>query len=565
MKETHKKVLGFAGLGLVAAVTTVAATLPAPLAGAIGVTENISVHVSSAVVPDVTLTTTSGSEITSPEYSFKVEYENISKIEVRLLNKNDAGETITSVLLWNADVSTEYGYHEFNLNLDDYGGYGNFLITATGTAEDGVVDTQSLAVKYAETPTPGPEPTPEPTPDPGTDPEVPINPPEETVAKTVVEVKDANGNVVKTIEINDPSDVEKIDLSDLPNGSYTLDIISTDADGTTIKEETKTAVVNKTSEDVKIQDQGEDIKQVIINVTDENGDVVKTIVVDNPVPGENVNVDLSDLPTGNYDINVEYINDNDETIGEETVPTTTEEKVPIKIEDKGEEIGQAVINVTDKDGHVIKTIVLENPEAGDTTNVDISDLTPGSYNINVEYYDDHGNKIGSDNIPVIKTEDDGSADVDIENKVNTVTTIEATIYDKDGKIVRVVKADRATGTVYVYDANGNLINTIPNGYEEGKELAIPFEGLEDGDYKTVITYKNANGKIVGDAETYNISYDDGKSIVVPDTGGLFQGLNISREDYLITGLIVFMVVGVVAFGIVVKNKRSKTSNKKNRR
>lgn len=48
----------------------------------------------------------------------------------------------------------------------------------------------------------------------------------------------------------------------------------------------------------------------------------------------------------------------------------------------------------------------------------------------------------------------------------------------------------------------------------------------------------------------------------PDTGGLFQNLNISKEDYLVTGLIIFFILGIVGFGIVARNKR--TTNKKRR-
>lgn len=43
----------------------------------------------------------------------------------------------------------------------------------------------------------------------------------------------------------------------------------------------------------------------------------------------------------------------------------------------------------------------------------------------------------------------------------------------------------------------------------------------------------------------------------PDTGGLFQNLNISKEDYLVTGLIVFFVLGIVAFGVVARSRKSK--------
>ena len=559
MKETHKKILGFAGLGLVAAITTVAAGIPAPTAGAVGVTDQVTVNVTSAVSPEVKITSSHSSEVTSPDYNFSVSYNNVVKVEVRLLKTGSSSE---GVLLWSSDVSTEYATRDFSLNLDNYGGYGDYQISAVATSEDGVPVNSALSFKYSQTPTP----TPTPTPNPGEDPEVPLDPPEEKVAKTIVEVKDADGNVVKTVEIANPSEVEKIDLSDLSNGTYTLVITGYDANGKVISQDTKTVVVRKNKEIIEIKDQGEEIGQVIITVTDEEGNVVKTITVDNPQPGQKVEVDLSDLPEGNYKINVEYRNLNGDIIGGETVPTTTNDDVSITIEEQEKEIGQVVITVVDKEGNTVKTIVLDNPSAGDVANVDLSDLAPGSYDIIVDYFDENGNKINSKTISVVKTDTNGNADVTIEDKVDSVTTIEITIYDKDGNVVRVVKIDRETGTVYVYDADGNLLYTIPNGYSGDGNFSIPFDGLEDGEYKTVITYKDANGKIIGNSTTYNITYDDGKAIVVPDTGGLFQGLNISREDYLITGLVVFMVISVVAFGIVIRKKKTnKLANKKNRR
>ena len=559
MKETHKKILGFAGLGLVAAITTVAAGIPAPTAGAVGVTDQVTVNVTSAVSPEVKITSSHSSEVTSPDYNFSVSYNNVVKVEVRLLKTGSSSE---GVLLWSSDVSTEYATRDFSLNLDNYGGYGDYQISAVATSEDGVPVNSALSFKYSQTPTP----TPTPTPNPGEDPEVPLDPPEEKVAKTIVEVKDADGNVVKTVEIANPSEVEKIDLSDLSNGTYTLVITGYDANGKVISQDTKTVVVRKNKEIIEIKDQGEEIGQVIITVTDEEGNVVKTITVDNPQPGQKVEVDLSDLPEGNYKINVEYRNLNGDIIGGETVPTTTNDDVSITIEEQEKEIGQVVITVVDKEGNTVKTIVLDNPSAGDVANVDLSDLAPGSYDIIVDYFDENGNKIDSKTISVVKTDTNGNADVTIEDKVDSVTTIEITIYDKDGNVVRVVKIDRETGTVYVYDADGNLLYTIPNGYSGDGNFSIPFDGLEDGEYKTVITYKDNNGKIIGNSTTYNITYDDGKAIVVPDTGGLFQGLNISREDYLITGLVVFMVISVVAFGIVIRKKKTnKLANKKNRR
>ena len=68
MKKTHKKILGFAGLGLVAAVTTLAANVQVPGASAVtAVTDKIQVRVLTEE-PELNVTPTipSGGETTSP-------------------------------------------------------------------------------------------------------------------------------------------------------------------------------------------------------------------------------------------------------------------------------------------------------------------------------------------------------------------------------------------------------------------------------------------------------------------------------------------------------------------
>ena len=49
--------------------------------------------------------------------------------------------------------------------------------------------------------------------------------------------------------------------------------------------------------------------------------------------------------------------------------------------------------------------------------------------------------------------------------------------------------------------------------------------------------------------------DDDDFLAVPNTGGLFGALNISKTDYLITGVIVFLLTGI--FGAVFIAKRQK--------
>ena len=230
--------------------------------------------------------------------------------------------------------------------------------------------------------------------------------------------------------------------------------------------------------------------------------------------------------------------------------------ITIPIDDHGGETSKVVVSIVDENGNVVKREEIDNP--GSSVDVNLDGVDPGKYDVVVDYYDDEGNHIGSTTTPIAKTDGDGKVELDIVTETEAVDTIEINIYDENGNLVRVVKIDRGTGTVYVYDADGNLINTIPNGYVDGK-LVVPMEGLASGDYTFEVTYRDANGNVVGVPFSSKASYT-AKATPVPDTGAFFQNLNISREDFLVTGLLIFFVFGVVAFGIVARNRS--TSPKK---
>lgn len=324
MRKTRKKILGFMGLGLVVATTAIAATLPSPIAAAVtsSVTDTIKVTVLSPN-PDLVLTAEEGSEITSPEYNFNVFYSSLIHIKATLVNYDADGNVKFEAILWDTDLDGAAGSKDFSLNLDEYGGYGDFVITFKGNGAEGITAEQILST------------------------------------------------------------------------SFIMDSVEVDV----------------------------------------------------------------------------------------------------------------------------------NPDTSSGT----TEVTPPD---------------------------------------ETVTTIETKIYSPEGNLVRITKADVNTGTLYVYDASGNLLFTIENGYKDGK-LTIPMEGLpySDNYYTGEIVFRNAENKLVGGVIRLKIKYQ-GTSPVVPDTGSFFQGLNISREDYLITGLIAFMAIGVVAFSIVARNRGNSKHNKvsgKNRR
>ena len=402
MRKTHKKILGFAGLGLVAATTTVAAMLPSyPSAYAVAgsTTDVVQVTVVTGN-PDLAATSASESEITTPEYSFSVTYNRLVSAKATLTNYDEDGNVIFTQEIWNEALDKFPGSKDFNLNLDEYGGKGYFVITVKGTGDDGVELEQILSVAYV-------------------------------------------------------SDAEESD-ADPDSGKA---------------------------------------------------------VIDAEVPYE--------------------------------------------------EVEKVVITVTDEDGNVVKTIEITDPD--DIENVDLSDLPDGPYEIKIDSYNEYGDLIGTDTMAVTKTGDHFIIEIPIRGEIDTVVAIETDLYNEAGNIARKLRLNRFTGVMSVYSTDGELLFTLDNAYSDGK-MTIPMEGLPYGTYKSVTVFKNQYNRLVGGTIKATIRYY-GKAIIVPDTGSFLQGLNISREDYLITGLIVFMVIGVVAFGVVKRNRGvNKTKvNGKNRR
>ena len=147
----------------------------------------------------------------------------------------------------------------------------------------------------------------------------------------------------------------------------------------------------------------------------------------------------------------------------------------------------------------------------------------------------------------------GNAEVDIDIGVGVVA-IKTDIRDENGELVRVTVMDVESGNVDIYDGDGNLLFTVPKGIkDEGKKFDIPLAGLEYGTYTADVVYLDRHGETVGNIYRYRIGYRSGPSVPVPDTGGFSQDLNISREDYLITGALMLATIGVVVFAVMRKN------------
>ena len=111
-------------------------------------------------------------------------------------------------------------------------------------------------------------------------------------------------------------------------------------------------------------------------------------------------------------------------------------------------------------------------------------------------------------------------------------------------------------TVDIY-FEGEYLKTVSRS-DFGKTIKLSLGRHDSGYYSLVFIAKDGEGKVLGTSYKalfyYNIIY-------VPDTGGLFKNINISKADYLITGLIIFFTFGIAAF-VMIARRDKKTGKRR---
>ena len=121
--------------------------------------------------------------------------------------------------------------------------------------------------------------------------------------------------------------------------------------------------------------------------------------------------------------------------------------------------------------------------------------------------------------------------------------------------------------INIYDEDGNLVSSMSPITVEvpGKQVELPFaeSDLETGNYKiTISAYDSAGRLLYGKPYTLYYYYE---TLPVPDTGGMFGNLNVSRTDYLITGLLIFLSAAILGIIFVAKGRNSRRATIRRRR
>ena len=150
MRKTHKKILGFLSLGLVAAMTVFAATLPVPGAKATTttttMTDKVVVTVIGRIIKVDIIDPENGSIFVHPNQELTVEQEHAKHVDISAVYTDSDG-TEHPFNIGSYNPTETHDTNTRNIDLSDYG-YGTYTITATGTDEDGTPDTDIITFSY---------------------------------------------------------------------------------------------------------------------------------------------------------------------------------------------------------------------------------------------------------------------------------------------------------------------------------------------------------------------------------------------------------------------------------
>lgn len=604
MKVSKRKIWGLLGLFIVAAVTAFAALMPHPGASAVSANDTVKV----TVVGDAPLV-----RFDSPakESKFKkgenlqnvvLHYENIDSAIITLDYTNPKNQTTTYTIGTPSNLGqNKSGEWELPIDLDAYG-YGHYVLRANATkglannitanAIDFTYFTDSMEGKDKDD-------NGDPWGDPWVKPPVIPGPDEQTDVECVdIHVWDENGRELPELfkrmcQPNIKDYIIPFDEFNEPEGQYNIEVQSFNKNGDLLKDEwydfyytpnTKPSVTPDENGNPQVTPSGKaDAQCMDVHVYDANGHEYPQLHYEDCTPPfEKFTLPFDkypEIPDGVYDIVVDYWdNENhDNPLGQEHFVfdyKNGHRKNPgITGEDSngnpwvhpgGRENAQCmVVEVHDADGNIVEGLTHTDCDPPFEDFVLPFDqvqppLPDGKYQIEVHYYDENGDEI----------QPPESYEFDYERKTPGVSDTD----DKGNPQVHPGgNADAQCMKVHVVDQHGN---TVPGLYYEDCEP--PFEdftlyfsehNVPDGDYKIEIEYYDEAGNLVG-SESFDFHFTNTSRkntfLGIPNTGGLFAGLNLSRSDYLITGLVVFVIAAGGAAFIIYRKKYSRKNSSRRR-
>lgn len=249
----------------------------------------------------------------------------------------------------------------------------------------------------------------------------------------------------------------------------------------------------------------------------------------------------------------------------------------------------AVLKFTDVNGNTYEQTILDTSVgdkpidyAAGISDISINFIT-GEYNYTYQYYVDGGTATatGSGFLDhygygeyVFTVSGDSAEGVPAESSVSFAFVPVSVNINQDGSKVSVdldYDADEGTGgdgqvakvVINIYDENGNPVGPSPIVVTppiKNYTFDMSDYGLPTGTYTVSAQAYDINGNPLYKPFKRQFYYE-ARRTPVPDTGGVMGDLNISKTDYIITGLIVFSVVGISG-AVFISRHDKKTGNRR---
>ncbi len=515
MKRTQKKILGFLGLFVVGVTTIFAAMLPGPEASALStLTDTITVTVvGSSPLVDVR-EPENGMVSSEADQILRYHYQNVNKIKITIV-RTDKDDVEQPPVVYEYNTDTEVGDGEYSLNLNSPElGYGKYVVMVQGYKEgEGIPDEGIVEFEFLP---------------------------------AIVDLKPDEETGDATVELDFDEDNNDIDH---------FEIVIADGDGNPIDGIPPITVTPPdTTVTIPFSEYGLPEGEYVIETTAYGGD------------------------TGNEPLYKSYDSFYNYTPAPEPAP-----KVQIVEPTNGAITSDAEQNITIDHEDVTKlTITIKRTDKDGVEHTKIVEvdtaLEPGTtslpYNLNDQTDPDFG--YGVYTITVVGT---NAGEVVSEQSISfefLPVTVDTTRDPETGDADVTLDYDEDNNgidhfVIIIKDSDGNPIDGIPPIIVTPPEtkLTIPFSkyGLPEGKYIIETTAYDADGNALYTPYNTVFKYTlepepEHEDIPVPNTGGFLKNLNISRTDYLVTGLIIFFTFGIGGLVFVIRGRNSDGRNRK---
>ncbi len=140
-------------------------------------------------------------------------------------------------------------------------------------------------------------------------------------------------------------------------------------------------------------------------------------------------------------------------------------------------------------------------------------------------------------------------------------------YDNNGEVPGGADVDRIN--IRIFNESGEEVTAPLTIVAPDTRVELPFAEWGEGKYRIEITAYDGSGNVIYKSPAYVFEYNyspgGDEPLPVPgtgDTGGIMGNLNISKTDYIITGLIIFGIIGVSAAVFISKHDKKAGNRRK---